>query len=129
MVPSDQIAVIIESPLPTLKIEPTRVRQVFQNLIDNAVKAIDKPEGEIRINANREENRWVFSVCDNGIGIAAENFERIFQIFQTLKPRDEIETARIGLTIVKRIIALYKGDIWLESLPGHGTTFYFSLSV
>jgi PAS domain S-box-containing protein len=125
--PEERVEVIIETPLPTLVIEPTRIRQVFQNLLDNAVKFIDKPEGEIRVGCKPQDDCWVFWVQDNGPGIEQRHFERIFQIFQTLTPRDQMENTGIGLSIVKRIIELYEGEIWLESTIGKGSTFFFSL--
>jgi light-regulated signal transduction histidine kinase (bacteriophytochrome) len=125
--PEERVEVIIETPLPTLVIEPTRIRQVFQNLLDNAVKFIDKPEGEIRVGCKPQDDCWVFWVQDNGPGIEQRHFERIFQIFQTLTPRDQMENTGIGLSIVKRIIELYEGKIWLESTIGKGSTFFFSL--
>jgi two-component system, LuxR family, sensor kinase FixL len=127
IVPGERIKVIVENNLPILNIDPVRIRQVFQNLIDNSVKFMDKPEGEIRIGCERQGENWCFWVQDNGPGIAEEHFERIFQMFQTLVSRDKTENTGIGLTLIKRIIELYKGNIWLTSTPGQGSTFYFTL--
>lgn len=81
------MTVLIEGDLPTVKVEATRIRQVFQNLIDNAVKFMDKPQGEIHIGCLPEEGMWCFYVGDNGRGIPSEHFDRIFQLFQTLAQR------------------------------------------
>ncbi len=125
--PPKHVRVIIENGLPTLIGEPTRLRQVFQNLIDNAVKYMDKPEGEIRIRCADENAYWRFSVSDNGPGIDDRYHERIFQIFQTLAARDQVESTGIGLTLVKKIIELSGGGISVTSKLGQGTTFHFTL--
>jgi PAS domain S-box-containing protein len=127
IVPADRIKVVIENRLPVLNIEPMRIRQVFQNLIDNAVKYMDKPEGEIRIGCEQKSSYWYFWVKDNGPGIASEHFERIFQMFQTLVSRDQFESTGIGLTMIKKIVEVYDGKIWVESILKQGTTFYFTL--
>jgi two-component system, LuxR family, sensor kinase FixL len=123
----NDIQVIIEGTLPIMDIEPTRIRQVFQNLIDNAVKFMDKTSGVVRIGCRQQSTEWIFWIQDNGPGIAPQYFERIFQIFQTLTPRDQFESTGVGLAIVKRIIDLYKGRVWVESTVGIGSTFYFAL--
>lgn len=127
IVPADRIAVSFDNPLPTLSVDATRIRQVFQNLIDNAVKFMDKPIGEIHIGCVEEAEAWRFWVRDNGPGIAADQFERIFQLFQTLNPKDRLESTGIGLALSKRIVELYGGRIWVESVEKNGTTFYFTL--
>lgn len=125
--PPKHIAVKIASPLPVVVGEETRLQQVFQNLLSNAVKFMDKPNGEISIGCERENGHWKFSVADNGPGIEEKHFTKVFQIFQTLAARDEFESTGIGLTIVKKIVELHGGRIWLESEVGKGTTFYFTL--
>ena len=127
IVPVDRIEVVIENTLPTLHIDPVRIRQVFQNLIDNAVKYMDKPHGEIRIGAQRQAGEWRFWVQDNGVGIAAEHHERIFQMFQTLASTDQVESTGIGLPLVKRIVELYNGRVWVTSPPAGGSSFQFTL--
>jgi two-component system sensor kinase FixL len=125
--PPENITITIENELPTIVFEPTRIMQVFQNLLSNAVKYMDKPKGQIKVNCVEEDGFWKFSIADNGPGIEEKNFERIFKIFQTLTPRDEFESTGIGLTITKKIVELYNGKIWVESKPGHGSTFFFTL--
>ncbi len=112
--------------LPTLYVEPTRIEQVFQNLIGNAIKFMDKAQGVVKIGFNDEGDYWRFSVADNGPGIEPQFWSSIFQIFQTITPRDVAESTGIGLTIVKRIVELYGGKVWVESEVGQGSTFYLT---
>jgi PAS domain S-box-containing protein len=119
--------VTFQTPLPRIAANPTRIRQVFQNLIENAVKYMDKPVGLIQVDCQRKDDMWMFSISDNGPGIDEQHFERIFQLFQVLNPRDDIASTGIGLTIVKRILESYGGRIWLRSALGEGTTFCFTL--
>ena len=86
-----------------------------------------KPEGRIRIDCAEEAEFWKFSVADNGRGIEEKYFKKIFQIFQTLVKRDEVEATGIGLSIAKKIIETSGGTIWVESELGEGTTFFFTL--
>jgi signal transduction histidine kinase len=125
--PPGNIKVRVDGELPTIVCQRTRIEQVFQNLVGNAIKFMDKPVGEIRIGCGAEGEYWKFSVADNGPGIEEKYFERIFQIFQTLKSRDESESTGIGLALVKRIVEMYGGKVWVESEVGRGSTFYFTL--
>jgi PAS domain S-box-containing protein len=125
--PPANIEVKIETELPSVWAEPTRIGQVFQNLLSNAVKFMDKPQGKISISCVEAEDYWKFSIADNGPGINQKYFGKIFQIFQTLTARDELESSGVGLSVVKKIVELYGGQIWLESTPGNGTIFYFTL--
>jgi PAS domain S-box-containing protein len=125
--PPENITITIENELPAIECEQTRIMQVFQNLLSNAVKYMDKPKGLIKVGCVEENGFWKFNVTDNGPGIEEKDFERIFKIFQTIKPRDEFESTGIGLTVVKKIVELYKGKIWVESKVGEGTTFFFTL--
>lgn len=125
--PPQHISVNIDTELPTIKGEETRIQQVFQNLLSNAIKFNDKQEGTIRICSLKENGHWKFCISDNGPGIDEKHHKKIFQIFQTLTPRDEFESTGIGLTIVKKIIELHGGQIWLESSVGQGTRFFFTL--
>jgi len=127
LAPPDHVVVTIETKLPAIVCEPTRIYQVFQNLIGNAVQHLDKPNGEIRVGLLDEGGSATFYVADNGPGIEAKYFAKIFEMFQTLKPRDEVENTGVGLTIVKKIVEMYGGRIWVESKIGAGTTFWFTL--
>jgi len=125
--PPEHIDITIDGPLPTLACEPTRIGQVFQNLLTNAVKYMDKPAGHIVVAHEDLGDRWWFSVSDNGPGIEAQHFDRIFRIFQTLRPRDEYESTGVGLTLVKKIVELYGGEVSVVSEVGQGSTFSFTL--
>jgi signal transduction histidine kinase len=126
LAPPGHIKITVETELPTVRCEETRITQVFQNLLSNAVKYMDKPEGLIKVGCGEEGEFWKFSITDNGPGIEKKHWERIFKIFQTLAPRDEFESTGIGLTVVKKIVELYGGRIWLDSEVGKGTTFFFT---
>jgi len=125
--PPQNITVTVENELPVIECELTRIMQVFQNLVSNAVKYMDKPKGQVKIDCVDENGFWKFSVTDNGPGIEEKHFEKIFRIFQTLSPRDEFESTGIGLTIAKKIVELYGGRIWVESKVSQGSTFFFTL--
>lgn len=127
IVPPENITITIENRLPVVECEEAQIIQIFQNLLGNAVKYMDKPQGQIRIGCTRKDDFWKFSVSDNGPGIEEKYFGKIFQIFQTLLPRDEVESAGIGLGVVKKIVEMYGGRIWVESKPGQGSTFFFTL--
>ena len=133
LAPPKNIAISVENSLPTVMAEPTRIQQVFQNLLSNAIKYMDKPKGEIRIACSAEGKQWKFSIADNGPGIEPQHFEKIFQLFQTLAPRDRVESTGVGLALVKKIVEMYGGRIWLESKIGlnsktkQGSTFFFTL--
>lgn len=125
--PPAAIQISIEDTLPTVIGERTRIQQVFQNLISNAIKYMNKPTGQIHISCAAKGNKWRFSVADNGMGIEERHFERIFQLFQTLAPRDRIESTGVGLALVKKILEMYGGEVWVESKVGIGSTFFFTL--
>ena len=119
------ITVKILTKLPVVKGDETKLKQLFQNLISNAVKFIDKETGIIEVDFKENNTFYEFSVKDNGIGIEEKYSEKVFQIFQTLKKNKE--STGIGLSIVKKIVNLYQGDIWFESKPKIGTKFIFTL--
>jgi PAS domain S-box-containing protein len=125
--PPDHIEIQVEGELPTIQCEKTRMAQVLQNLLTNAVKYMDKPEGHIAVGCVQEGSSWRFHVRDNGPGIDAKHFDRIFRIFQTLTPRDEFESTGVGLTLVKKIVEMYGGRVWVESELGRGSNFFFTL--
>jgi PAS domain S-box-containing protein len=125
--PPDNIEVAIENELPAIMCKRTHVIQVFQNLVGNAVKYMDKPRGYVKIGYVEQDDSWKFSVADNGPGIDAKYFDKIFKIFQTLGPRKGVESTGIGLSIVKKLVELNKGRVWVESQVGKGSTFFFTL--
>ncbi|MBT4511658.1 MAG: GHKL domain-containing protein [Chloroflexi bacterium] len=125
--PPENIEIQVATELPTIVCEKIRIQQVFQNLLSNAVKYMDKPQGLIAISCADIDGYWKFGVTDNGPGIEEKYYDKIFQIFQTLKPRDETESTGIGLSIVKRIIEMHGGEVWVESKVGEGSTFSFSI--
>ena len=122
----EHISIRIESGLPTVEGDTTRITQLFQNLLSNAIKYMDKPQGRIRVACAAEGAFWKFRVSDNGPGIAPKDFERIFKLFQTLTRRDDRESTGVGLTIAKKIVEMYGGRIWVESEVGQGSTFFFT---
>jgi signal transduction histidine kinase len=125
--PPANVHITIENQLPMIVSEPTRIRQVFENLLSNAVRFMDKPEGFIKVGCSEENGCWKFSVSDNGPGIPEQHFEKIFKLFQTLQAKDQFESTGVGLTITKKIVELYGGRIWLTSKAGEGSTFFFTL--
>lgn len=125
--PPPHIKIKVEKKLPTIFCEKTGMEQVFQNLLSNAVKFIDKPEGIIKINCDSDNDPYKFCIEDNGKGIEEKYYNKVFQIFQTLQARDEFESTGIGLTIVKKVIEGFKGKVWIESVLGKGSKFFFTL--
>ncbi|MBF0401012.1 MAG: hypothetical protein HQL80_10240 [Magnetococcales bacterium] len=133
--PPAHITVRVLDRLPIVVCEKVRMGQVFQNLISNAIKFMDKPQGEIIVRCVEQEQSYRFGVQDNGPGIAAKDHERIFQIFQTLHAGDSYGSTGIGLTLVKKIVELHGGVVQLFSPlpaddpahPPHGSLFQFTL--
>jgi signal transduction histidine kinase len=113
--------------LPTVMAEPTQLLQVFQNLLGNAIKFRSAQPPAIHIGAARHNGTWVFSVRDNGIGIAPQYAERIFVMFQRLHTRNRYPGTGIGLALCKKIVERHGGRIWVESEPGTGATFVFTI--
>ena len=116
---------IIISDLPTIQTDKTRLKQVFQNLIFNSIKSIDKATGLIKVQAKEQVGFWEFSVSDNGKGIAEQYHKKVFEVFQSLET--EGKSTGIGLSIVKKVISLFEGKIWITSKIGVGTTFHFTI--
>jgi PAS domain S-box-containing protein len=124
---ADSGAQVTRDPLPTLSADSVQLVQLFQNLIDNACKFRDDTTPQIYVSARLESGQWLFSVSDNGIGIDPEFAERIFIIFQRLHSREAFPGTGIGLAICKKIVERHAGNIWVESEPSVGTTFYFTI--
>ncbi len=125
--PTENIEITIENKLPVLTCQKTHISQVFQNLLSNAIQHMDKEKGQINVGCIEEEGFWKFSVADNGPGIDQKYFKKIFKIFQTLSPPNETESTGIGLSVAQKIVKLNGGRIWVESNPGEGSTFFFTL--
>jgi light-regulated signal transduction histidine kinase (bacteriophytochrome) len=121
----DHLMFTIVKRLPTIKVDRVKIQQLFQNLISNAINYSNEENSYIEIDYEEGVKEYTFSVKDNGIGINKEYHQKIFQIFQSLHKREE--STGIGLSIVKKIVDLYNGRIWLESTPGIGTTFFFTI--
>jgi len=125
--PPKNIEITIENELPVIMSRKTHIRQVFHNLLSNAVKHMDKEKGQIKVGCIEDEYFWKFSITDNGRGIDEKYFKKIFKIFQTVSPPDETNSTGIGLSIAKKIVKMNTGRIWVESNPGQGSTFFFTL--
>ena len=121
-------AQVTRDPLPEVLADDTQLTQLFQNLVGNAIK-FKKPEEPIRVHVGVSDGgaEWRFSVSDNGIGIEAQYYQRIFMVFQRLHTRDEYPGTGIGLAICKKVVDRHRGRIWVESAPGKGSTFHFTL--
>jgi chemotaxis family two-component system sensor kinase Cph1 len=113
--------------LPSVRVDPAQLQQVFQNLVGNAIKFRGEDSPRVHVSARKEGREWIFSVNDNGIGIDAQHADRLFVIFQRLHTREEYPGTGIGLAVCKRIVERHGGRIWFQSEPGKGSTFYFTL--
>lgn len=122
-------AAVTYEQLPVVMADGSQLMQVFQNLIGNAIKFRGTAKPEIQIKAAMVAKEWMISVEDNGIGIAAEHVESVFVIFRRLHTREEYSGNGIGLSICKKIVERHGGRIWVESEPGHGASFKFTLPV
>ncbi|WAK02662.1 AAA family ATPase [Methylobacter sp. YRD-M1] len=125
--PPEHIEVHIQADLPVIISERLRLFQVFQNLLDNAIKYNDKDKGIISVTCMEQDHYWQFAVTDNGPGIDKKYQEKIFQLFQTLKPKDQSESTGIGLSLIEKIVTTWGGKIWLESEVGKGSSFIFTI--
>jgi signal transduction histidine kinase len=126
LIQEQQVRVVVEAIFPFVHVDRARIVQVLQNLITNAVKFMgEQPEPTITIGFEEINGEHIFCVGDNGIGIAPEHHERIFELFNKLDPTSD--GTGIGLGLVKKIIEVHHGRIWVESEPGKGSTFKFTL--
>ena len=121
-------AEVTHDPLPIVQASPTHLTQIFQNLIGNALKFQGDAPARIHVGTRALPDGWEFSIRDNGVGIPADQLDRIFSIFQRLHGQREYPGTGIGLAICKRIVEKYGGNIRVESEPGKGSTFYFTLT-
>lgn len=127
---SETGAIVTCDPLPTMVADGTQIMQLFQNTIANAIK-FSRPGivPEVHLGVERREDEWLFAIKDNGIGIDQKFFDRIFVIFQRLHNRDEYPGSGMGLTICKKVVECHRGRMWLESVVGEGSTFYFTIPI
>jgi signal transduction histidine kinase len=122
-------AVVTHDPLPRLKVNGMQIAQLFQNLISNGIKYCRVKKPQVHIKARQENEKWIFSVRDNGIGIDPQFKERVFMIFKRLHSKNEFPGTGIGLAICKKIVEQHGGEMWVESEMGTGSVFYFTLPV
>lgn len=120
-------ATVTHDPLPALRLGAAHAQLLFQNLVGNALKYRRPVPPRIHVSARREGDEWIFSVQDNGIGIPAEYRDTVFVMFKRLHTASEYSGTGLGLTICRKLVERYGGRIWLESEPGEGTTFFFSI--
>jgi PAS domain S-box-containing protein len=120
-------AIITNNELPTASVDESQMVQLFQNLIGNAIKFRSMEPPLIHVSVNENDREWTFGIKDNGIGIDLQYKERIFGVFQRLHSKEEYPGTGIGLAICKKIVERHGGRIWIESTPGKGSAFYFTL--
>jgi len=127
LAPPSSIEIVVETPMPTVRAEKVQVSQVFQNLLGNAVKYMDKTEGHVKVGCLAQNDSWHFYVADDGPGVEEQYHERIFQMFSTAPHPEGKESTGVDLAIVKKIVEGMGGRIWVQSSPGQGGTFTFAL--
>jgi signal transduction histidine kinase len=120
-------AIVTHDPLPVLRAEPVHLQQIFQNLVSNAIKYRGNEEPRVHIGAVRRPDGWEFSVRDNGIGIDSRYKDQVFGLFKRLHSNSRYSGTGLGLAICKKLVERYQGRIWVESEPGAGSTFLFTL--
>jgi len=120
-------AIISRGPLPYVKGDLVQLTRLFQNLLVNSIKYRNEEAPRIHVAAHPLKGEWLLSVRDNGIGIEPQYSEKIFGIFKCLQPRADNAGSGMGLAICRKIVTRHEGRIWVESTPGEGSTFYFTL--
>lgn len=123
----DTNTIITNDPLPSIYANHQQMNQLFQNIIENAIKYRSKVNPKIHVSADKHDKEYVFSIKDNGIGIDPKHLERIFNMFQRLHTREEYDGTGIGLAISQKIVQQHEGNIWAKSELGKGTTIYFTI--
>ena len=122
-------AIVTHDQLPTVLADDIQIIQLFQNLIGNSIKFRREEPPRIHVSAEQKDKEWVFSLCDNGIGIDPKYVNSIFDIFQRVHSSSEYPGNGIGLAICKKIVEKHGGRIWVESKPREGSRFYFTIPV
>jgi PAS domain S-box-containing protein len=120
-------AIVTNDDLPVIMADETQLVQLFQNLISNGIKFQKKEQPRVHISVNKKDDRWLFSVTDNGIGFEDKYKDLVFILFQRLHPKEKYPGTGIGLAICKKIVERHNGRIWVDSEPGKGSTFHFTL--
>lgn len=126
LVPPIDVIVTVDPYFSKIMVNRMPLQQIFMNLISNAIKHREKPDVHVNVSVTENTDHYLFSVKDDGPGIAPEFHEKIFQLFQTLKPRDQVEGSGMGLALVRKNIETFGGTLRLESAVGQGSTFYFT---
>jgi signal transduction histidine kinase len=127
--PPPDFQLTVQEPMPVLYTQRVPLEAVLRNLIGNAIKHHKRPSGHVWVSARQGEGEVEFDVCDDGPGIAPEYHERIFELFQTLQPRDQLEASGMGLAIVKKTVESAGGRVSVRSAEGEGTCFTFTWPV
>jgi light-regulated signal transduction histidine kinase (bacteriophytochrome) len=120
-------AVITRDPLPWVTGDPVQLARLFQNLLVNSIKYRSEEAPCIQVSVESRRGEWLFSVCDNGIGIEPQYAEKVFGIFRCLQPRDKNSGSGMGLAICRKIVSRHEGRIWVDSELGKGAAFHFTL--
>jgi light-regulated signal transduction histidine kinase (bacteriophytochrome) len=120
-------AIVTHEQLPTLLADHIQIIQLFQNLIGNSIKFRGEEPPRVHISAEHKEKEWVISICDNGIGIDPKHYTSIFDNFQRLHDSSKYPGNGIGLAICKKIVENHGGRIWVDSMPGKGSVFKFTI--